>query len=180
MTKIHVKRLPGSKLIGIRRLGVLAGKKILIVDDEPDVLETVVEVLHMCSTDTAGTFGVAHELLRTRQYDLVILDVMGVKGLHLLDLAVQRNFPAVMLTAPAMSPQYILQAFKQGAISYIPKEDLSLLDKLLAELLEIISRGQSPWPHTLSRLTPLLDTHFPAGLSEEYKILWHELESLAP
>jgi len=179
MTKIPVKRLPGSKPIVFRRLGVLAGKKILIVDDEPDVLETVVEVLHMCRTDIAGNFGAAHELLRTKQYDLVILDVMGVKGLHLLDIAVQQNLPAVMLTAPAMRPDYILQAFKQGAMSFIPKEDLSLLDELLAELLEISSRGDSTWPHTLSRLAPLLDKDFPPDVREEYKTLLHKVDSLA-
>lgn len=156
---------------------MLTGKKILIVDDEPDVLETVVEVLHTCQLDTAGTFDTANELLQTREYDIVILDVMGVKGLHLLDIAVQRNLPPVMLTAPAMNPDYILQAMKRGAISYIPKEDLSFLDALLTELLEIMSRGQSPWLHTMHRLEPILDERFPAGWRETYKALWDELDT---
>ena len=42
---------------------MLAGKKILSVDDEPDVLETVIDLLHMCRIDTAGTFHLAQELL---------------------------------------------------------------------------------------------------------------------
>gem|GEM_PF-4484297 len=45
---------------------MLAGKKIPIVDDEPDVLERVLDVLQMCRIDTAGTFHLAKELLQTR------------------------------------------------------------------------------------------------------------------
>jgi DNA-binding response OmpR family regulator len=159
---------------------VLAEKRILIVDDEPDVLETVVDVLHMCRIDTAATFHLAQELLQTRQYDMVILDVMGVRGFALLDIAVQRSFPPVMMTAPAMSPEYILQSMKRGAISYIPKEDLASLDRLLTELFEIQSRGQSPWRHTLRRLDTFLDERLPSGWRETYKGLWEELDKRHP
>lgn len=159
---------------------MLAGKKILIVDDEPDVLETVVEVLHMCRVDTAATFGRAQELLQTGQYDMVILDIMGVRGFNLLDIAVQRSFPPVMMTAPAMSPEYILQSMQRGAISYIGKEDLASLDTLLTKLFEIRAQGQSPWHHTLQRLEPLLDERLPVGWRDTYKGLWEELNKRLP
>jgi DNA-binding NtrC family response regulator len=174
--KIRVKRLRSGNHGQLGRCGVLTGKKILIVDDEPDVLETATEVLHMCQIDTAGTFGNAEELLETFQYDMVILDIMGVKGLNLLDIAVRRGFLPVMMTAPAMNPEYILQSMQRGAISYIPKEDLSMLDLLVAELFEIQARGQSPWRHTLRRLEPVLDERLPAGWRETYKGLWDELD----
>ena len=32
----------------------LKGKKILVVDDEPDVLESLEEILDDCDVDTAG------------------------------------------------------------------------------------------------------------------------------
>ena len=35
---------------------LLAGKKILIVDDEPDILETLKEILDMCLVDSAPDF----------------------------------------------------------------------------------------------------------------------------
>ena len=35
---------------------LLKGKKILIVDDEPDVLDTLQELLDMCNVVKAGTF----------------------------------------------------------------------------------------------------------------------------
>ena len=42
---------------------LLDGKKILIVDDEPDVLETLEELLPMCDISTAATFDEAKKLL---------------------------------------------------------------------------------------------------------------------
>jgi DNA-binding response OmpR family regulator len=141
---------------------VLSGKAILIVDDEPDVLETIREILEQCHVETAGSFASAQQLLETNTYDLVILDIMGVQGLHLLDAAVRRNFPAVMLTAPALSPEYILESMQRGAVSYLPKEDLAHLDSLLQELFAMLDSGESPWPSTMKRLEPLLDDRFPS------------------
>ena len=37
-------------------LKILENKKILIVDDEPDVLETLADLLDMCRIDTALDF----------------------------------------------------------------------------------------------------------------------------
>jgi DNA-binding NtrC family response regulator len=155
-----------------RRIEVLKGKTILAVDDEPDVLETIEELLDMCRIETAGNFHRARQLLRTKRYDMVILDIMGVKGLDLLDTAVEKDFPCVMLTAPALSPEYLLKAMQQGATSYLPKEDLANLDSLLTELFDILATGDSPWHHTLKRLEPLLDERFPSGWKENYRELW--------
>jgi CheY-like chemotaxis protein len=153
---------------------VLRGKTILAVDDEPDVLETIVEVLDMCRIETAGSFDKAQQLLETRDYDIAILDIMGVKGLHLLDLAVKHRVPAVMLTAPALTPEYILRSMDRGAISYISKEELACLDSLLSELLELMGAGRSPWRHTLERLEPLLDERLPPGWQQSYGKLWDQ------
>ncbi len=147
---------------------MLEGKTILVVDDEPDVLETIEEVLEVCKVETAGTFHRAEELLKSRSYDLVILDIMGVRGLDLLDTAFEQGFPSVMLTAPAMNPEYILQAMQRGAVSYLPKGDLVHLEALLTDLLDLIGKGDSPWPHTIERLGPLLDERFGPGWREEF------------
>ena len=47
----------------------------------------------MCRIETAGNFDRARQLLKTRSYDMVILDIMGVKGLDLLDTAAGERFP---------------------------------------------------------------------------------------
>jgi CheY-like chemotaxis protein len=151
---------------------MLKGKTILAVDDEPDVLETIAEILDVCRIETAVSFDKAQQLLSAGRYDMVILDIMGVKGLDLLDTAVEKDFPCVMLTAPALSPEYLLKAMQRGATSYLPKEDLANLDSLLTDLFDIMAKGGSPWHHTLKRLEPLLDERFPSGWRENYKVLW--------
>jgi DNA-binding response OmpR family regulator len=44
-------------------------------------------------------------MMTSQEYDLVILDIMGVRGFDLLDMAVGRNLPVAMLTAHALNPQ---------------------------------------------------------------------------
>jgi DNA-binding NtrC family response regulator len=139
------------------------------VDDEPDVLELVEEVLSEHAVHTAEDFETARRLLVTDTYDMVLLDIMGVRGLDLLDIAVERGFPSVMVTAHALDPGHIMQSMLQGAVSFIPKEDLDRLDALLADLFELLESGSSTWTHTMKRLAPLLDKHFGSDWRDAYK-----------
>jgi len=77
--------------------GLLDGKKILIVDDEPDVLETLEELLTMCEVKKATSFDEAKDLLEGEYFDMAILDIMGVDGYKLLEIAKNREVVAVML-----------------------------------------------------------------------------------
>jgi DNA-binding response OmpR family regulator len=83
--------------MGSERL--LQDKIILIVDDEPDVLDTIAEQLDMCRIHKAKDYDTALQLLASYTFDIVILDIMGVDGFELLKHSVSRGFPAVMLTA---------------------------------------------------------------------------------
>ena len=78
------------------------------MDDEPDVLavieEEILEACPDCKLDKASSYEEAVELMISWTYDLVILDIMGVRGFDLLELAVNRKFPVAMLTAHALSP----------------------------------------------------------------------------
>ena len=65
---------------------LLDGKRLLIVDDEPDVLETLEELLPMCSLAKAHSFHEAKERLEGEYFDMAILDIMGVDGYdHLVE-----------------------------------------------------------------------------------------------
>jgi CheY-like chemotaxis protein len=44
---------------------ILRGKRVLIVDDEKDVLNVLVELLDMCKIDTASSFEQGKQLLET-------------------------------------------------------------------------------------------------------------------
>jgi len=144
-------------------------KRILAVDDEPDFLELVEETLSSYDVQTAKSFETAKELLLTETYDMVLLDIMGVKGLDLLDIAVERNFPAVMITARALDPGTVMQAMLRGAVSYVTKEHVDNLHNLLEELFGLLEKGESTWVHTMKRLAPVLDACFSPEWRDAYK-----------
>jgi DNA-binding response OmpR family regulator len=64
----------------------------------------------MCETVKASNFKAAKEFLETEYFDMTILDIMGVEGFQLLEIATQREVTAVMLTAHALSPDNIVKS----------------------------------------------------------------------
>ena len=87
---------------------ILCHKRLLAVDDEPDVLDTLheqVQEFEGLIYDRASDYASGYELIRSWSYDLVILDIMGVRGFDLLNAAVHLGFPTVMLTAHALTPR---------------------------------------------------------------------------
>jgi len=48
---------------------LLKGKKVLVVDDEEDVLAYLAEHLDACNIEKASTYESAKKLLETRDYD---------------------------------------------------------------------------------------------------------------
>ena len=135
----------------IVRKRLLDGKKILIVDDEPDVLETLEELLPMCDVVKASTFDKGKELLATQDFDMAILDIMGVEGFQLLEVANEKKVIAVMLTAHALSPENTLRAYKEGAASYIPKDEMADITTFLSDILEAKEKGKHSWWRWLER-----------------------------
>jgi CheY-like chemotaxis protein len=83
---------------------LLEGKKILIVDDEPDILAVLEDLLDMCELVKASSFEEAKTYLETQSFDIAVLDIMGVDGYGLLEIAKQKKIPALMLTAHAFTP----------------------------------------------------------------------------
>lgn len=121
----------------------LNDKKILVVDDEPDILETISELLHMCSVYTAGDYDSALKILLNESFDIVILDIMGVNGFELLEKSVLRGFETVMLTSHAVTPDALKKSIKLGAAAFIPKEYMKDLSDILENIL--LGRGTQLW-----------------------------------
>lgn len=131
---------------------LLRGKRVLIVDDEPDILEVVKELLDMCEVVTALTFKEAKLLLETQDFHIAVLDIMGVDGYGLLEICTKRNIPAVMLTAHAFTSDNLVKSIREGACSYIPKEEISDIAKYLSDALAASQRGDNPWGAWQKRL----------------------------
>jgi len=109
----------------------LKGKTILVVDDETDVLETVSEVLDMCNVVSKTNYQDALDYLQAKTADLVLLDIIGVNGFELLEHAVSKGIPAVMMTAHALSVETLKKSIDMGARAYIPKEKMAELEPFL-------------------------------------------------
>jgi len=147
---------------------VLKGKRILAVDDEPDILEIVQEQLFDSEVVTATTFESASKLINSENFDLVILDIMGVNGFDLLERCSTRGLSAAMLTARATDIRSLNRSLQLGAVSFLPKEELGSLRELTAEILEGLEQGQSHWLKLFKRLGPLF--------KERFGIVWEDLE----
>jgi DNA-binding response OmpR family regulator len=142
----------------------LEGKKILAVDDEKDILEMIEEELEMADVDTALDYQTASEKIRQNQYDLAILDIMGVDGLTLLEKAVEKKIPAIMLTAHAMNYETLMHSIRKGSISFLPKEKLGELVRLLDMLLSAYDSGKSTWAILFDELGDYFDKKFGAPM----------------
>ena len=147
----------------------LNGKKILIVDDEHDIFETLKELLDMCIIDYAPDFVTAENLLSKNNYDAAILDIMGVDGYNLLTLARQRDIPALMLTAHALSPDHLVKSIKQGAFSYIPKHEMADIPKYLDDVIQAKQKGNQKPRIWFSELSPFFDKKFGADWKNQHK-----------
>jgi DNA-binding NtrC family response regulator len=146
----------------------LSGKKILIVDDEPDVFETLKELLDMCIVDYAQDFNTAEKYLSEYYYDAAILDIMGVDGYKLLTLARQRKIPALMLTAHALSPDHLVKSIRQGAFSYIPKHEMADIPKYLDDIIQSKQKDQKS-RNWFRKLSPFFDKQFGSDWKNQHK-----------
>ena len=150
----------------------LAGKRVLIVDDEPDVLESLEELLPMCEVVKATNFDEAKEKMDTEYFDIAILDIMGVDGYRLLDIATEREIMAVMFTAHALSTEDTIKSFKEGAASYIPKEEMQNITTYLNDILEAKEKGKNFWWRWLDRFADYYEKKFTSNWKDKDKEFW--------
>ncbi|MGD9041357.1 MAG: response regulator [Desulfobacteraceae bacterium] len=136
----------------------LEDKIILVVDDEPDVLETVGEILDMCLLYKAKSYEEGIEYLRGYTIDIAILDIMGVNGFELLKRSVDKGIPTVMLTAHALTPEALKKSMKLGALTFLPKEKLSDLQEFLEDV--VLGGGKAIWIKFFDRLGAYFDKRF--------------------
>jgi CheY-like chemotaxis protein len=157
--------------------GHLKNKNILVVDDEPDVLDSVQEILSMCKVHKAENYDTALEYLTSYTFDIVILDIMGVNGFELLKNSVLRGFPTVMLTAHALTPGALKKSIKLGAVSFLPKEKLPELKTFLEDV--VLEGGKPVWKKLFDRLGSYFNKRFGPDWEKKDKYLDEFMCSLA-
>ena len=139
---------------------IIGGKRVLIVDDEQDVLDTLAGLLDICKIDTATSFEEGKNLLQDNVYDIAILDIMGVKGFDLLEIAHKRGVPALMLTAHALSEENLKKSAENGASYYAPKDNMDKIGLFVADVLEAKQENKSAWIKVFERLGHFYDRKF--------------------
>jgi DNA-binding NtrC family response regulator len=135
-----------------------SARRILIIDDQPRVLDVLREILaafrdpHGYEITTAQSVDDALGILQRERVDLILLDMVmpGIgdptlrrQGLDLLkrirDLGV--NAPVLMMSGD-LDRQKEAEAMSAGAVGYLHKPfDLHELERLVAQALESANRG---------------------------------------
>jgi two-component system phosphate regulon response regulator OmpR len=118
-------------------------KKILAVDDQAEVLNTIVEFLSGGDYEVypAKTTTRAFSLLHQVKFDLILLDVLmpGMNGIEFFDYAKKQVWyesTPVIFVSSETDFKTVAQAINLGAESYIkkPVEKEVLLEKIQAVL----------------------------------------------
>lgn len=121
-------------------------KSALIVDDHPlfcDALSmTLKAMLHVSDIQTAASMAEAEEVLKTHDFDVILLDlnlpdVSGLNGLTQL-LKAARETPILVVSSMA-EPRIIALALRAGAAGFVPKHSQP---QVFGEALEAIAEGR--------------------------------------
>jgi len=156
---------------------LLDGKSVLIVDDEPDVLATLEDLLEICHVEKATNFEEAEALLENKYFDMAVLDIMGVDGYKLLEIANEKDVIAVMLTARALSPDHVIKSFEEGAAFYVPKDEMQNIATFLNDVLEAQEKGKHLWQRWLERIgNAYCERRFGPNWKEKDKEFWKKFE----
>ena len=121
---------------------------VLIVDDEPDLLELVSLTLNRMNleTSTAPDIASARQLLKSQHFDLCLTDMRLPDG-DGLDLVgwMQENHPSVpvaVITAHG-NVESAVRALKVGAFDFVSKPlDLGVLRKLVGSAIKLGARAE--------------------------------------
>jgi DNA-binding response OmpR family regulator len=155
---------------------ILYRKRVLAVDDEPDVLtvleEEIMEVCPECKFDKATSYEEAVKKIVSRTYDLVILDIMGVRGFELLDLSVKNNVPVAMLTAHALTPDALKRSIQLMARVYLPKEKMGEIVPFLEYILK--HEYLSGWKLLLRKLKGYFNERWGKNWQKSEEKFWKE------
>lgn len=155
--------------------------RILVVDDEPADLGLIRRALEKLDHEviTAGTVKDALQLVRSKQPDVAVLDVMlpDGNGLDMLNSirSIDERLPAIFVTSSRESATEI-QAMKLGAIDYLVKPiGIVELRKVVARALAIRELTKKPVEMNAESGVSNTDSHAMIGrcsaMQEVYKAI---------
>jgi two-component system response regulator PilR (NtrC family) len=121
----------------------MAPPVVLVVDDEPDLVELVTLTLKrmQLSTQSAGDVTTAKKLLKAQKFDLCLTDMRlpDGDGLDLLEWMTTHcpGVPCAVITAPG-NVESAVRALKLGAFDFVSKPlDLGILRRIVTTALKL-------------------------------------------
>ena len=161
------------------KVSILNDMRVLAVDDELDILETLEEIIYLeapkCKIDKAASYEDATQKLTSKIYDVVILDIMGVRGFDLLKISSDRDIPAVILTAHELNPAALRKSIELGARAYFPKYKLpDIVSYLESVLTNDYVQG---WGNIFQELRGHFDSRFGDRWMDTDKRFWSQFEN---
>jgi CheY-like chemotaxis protein len=158
---------------------ILNGKRILAVDDEPDVLSLLAEEIQWaapgCQFERAATYEEGAQKLKSQNYDVVILDIMGVCGFDLLDLALKKNLRVAMLTAHSLNPESLKRSIEMKARAYIPKDKLGEVVPFLEDILQE-TEYMAGWDRLVNKLEGYFNFQWGEHWKKSEEKFWKEFD----
>lgn len=111
--------------------------RVLVVDDEPDILETIEDLLEdqVGAFLEAKSFEQAGTVLSTGDVDLAVLDLMGVRGIDLVR-AFAPKLPCIVITGQTLRPVTVEWMREVGVRAYLPKTLITDLPRCARMVLE--------------------------------------------
>jgi DNA-binding NtrC family response regulator len=131
----------------------------------------------MCQVSKASNFAEAEKLLQDQPFDIAVLDIMGVDGYKLLEIAKKKKIISVMLTAHALSVENTIKSYQEGAASYIPKDEMSRISTFLNDILEAKEKGESSWWRWVDRLGSYYEKKFGRDWKDKDADFWRNFPS---
>ena len=127
--------------------------KILVIEDEPDMLDNLVFSLEKENylVESATTFAAAQEKINLYEYDCILLDISlpGGSGLQILnELKTLRKTDGVIIISAKNSLDDKITGLELGADDYLPKP--FHLSELHARVKSVLRRRKFAGKHVIS------------------------------
>jgi hypothetical protein len=105
-------------------------------------------------------------------FDIAILDIMGVDGYGLLEIAKNRRLIPAMRTARALNPEHIIKSYKIGAALYVRQDRVANLTPYLKHGLGALHKEKSTWWRWTEGFESYCDKKFEADWKSKDKDFW--------
>ena len=114
---------------------------ILIVDDEPQIVQTIADYFPEFTILTAGNGEEGLRAMDESMPDLIVTDIImpDMEGIEFIQQATQRypSIPVVAMSGSPLGQKYLEDAIRFGAIEKIQKPfDLEELEAIINKLLD--------------------------------------------